>query len=231
MELIMGTGIKRAITSLMKDAIVRTGIGQEQIFSVYQYMYDPEQLRLLMDLIVETASIPGNCVEAGCAYGATTALLRKWMECKGISKKYYAIDTFSGFCLEHVEYEIKSRNKPDRIRYPFSDNKKGWFDLSMKLSGINDVVSIEADVAKFDFSTLSPISFCLLDVDLYLPIAAALPSIYDACSPGGVIVCDDCSPNNLYDGALQAYEEFVSRKNLRKVIELNKLGIIRKPIV
>jgi hypothetical protein len=106
---------------------------------------------------------------------------------------------------------------------------KKWFDASMKLAGITDVISVEADVAQFDFLAVAPISFCLLDVDLYLPIAAALPRIYDALSSGGKIVCDDCCPNTMYDGALQAYEEFVENKELAHNVILGKFGIVRKP--
>jgi hypothetical protein len=225
----MGLGVKRALISLMRDAVIQTGIGKEPIFSVYNYMFDPAQLRFLMDLVAETADVPGSCVEAGCARGATTALLRKWMMCRGIVKNYYAIDTFRGFRTDHVEHEIKSRNKPGGIRYAFASNKKEWFDYSMKLSEVDDVVAIEADVATFDFSSVAPISFCLLDVDLYVPTAAALPRIYDCSSPGSVIVCDDCKPNSVYDGALQAYEEFARARHLDSVIKLGKLGIIRKP--
>ena len=83
-----------------------------------------------------------------------------------------------GFRPERIGHEIKSRRKPREIRYPFSHNKKKWFDVSLKLSRINDV--IEADVTKFDFSTVVPISFCLLDVDLYLAVAAA-PNIASQC--------------------------------------------------
>lgn len=225
----MGIGIKRALISIFKDAVRRTGIGRRPVFSVYNYMFEPDQLRFLMDMVTETADVPGTCVEAGCADGATTVLLRKWMTCKGIRKDYYAIDTFRGFQPEHVEHEINSRNKPRSIRYPFSNNKKEWFDYSMKVSGVNDVVSIAADVARFEFSSVAPISFCLLDVDLYVPVAAALPKIYDVCSPGAIIVCDDCQPNQLYDGSLQAYEEFVKSRNLESVIRFGKFGIIRKP--
>lgn len=224
----MGTGFKLAATSLLKDASLRTGIGKDIIFSVYNYMFTPEQLRFLMDALVDVTDISGVCVEAGCAKGATTALLKKWMECKGIKKQYYAIDTFSGFVQEHAEYEIRKREKPEIIKSVFRDNKKQWFDASMKAAGIEDVQSIEADVAKFDFSKVAPIAFCLLDVDLYLPVAAALPRIYDALSVGGIIICDDCAPNNLYDGALQAYTEFVEAKMLLSEVVLGKLGIIRK---
>lgn len=224
----MGTGIRVAATSLLKDASLRTGIGKEVIFSIYNYMFTPEQLRFLMDVLVCVANVSGSCVEAGCAKGATTALLRKWMECKGIKKQYYAIDTFSGFVREHVDYEISKRQKSEIIRSVFRDNKKQWFDASMKLAGIEDVVSVEADVAQFDFSTIAPISFCLLDVDLYVPVSTALPRIYDALSVGGIVICDDCAPNNLYDGALQAFTEFVEANSLPNEVALGKLGIIRK---
>ena len=93
---------------------------------------------------------------------------------------------------------------------------------------VADVISIEADAARFDFSAAAPISFCLLDVDIYLPIAAALPKIYDALSRGGIIVCDDCCPNTTYDGALRAYEEFVEGRRLSRDLILGKFGIIRK---
>jgi hypothetical protein len=225
----MGTGIKLACAALLKEAALRTGIGREPMFSVYNYMFNPEQLRFLMDSLMETADTEGCCVEAGCASGATTTLLRKWMECKNVRKQYYAIDTFSGFRSEHVEYEMQLRNKPEIIKHVFKANKKTWFDASMKLAGISDVISVEADVAQFDFLAVAPISFCLLDVDLYLPIAAALPRIYDGLSSGGMIVCDDCCPNTMYDGALQAYEEFVGNKELAHNVILGKFGIVRKP--
>jgi hypothetical protein len=45
---------------------------------------------------------------------------------------------------------------------------------------------------------------------------------------GGIIIIDDCRQDKYYDGALQAYEEFVKIKNLPKKIELEKLGVIVK---
>lgn len=46
-------------------------------------------------------------------------------------------------------------------------------------------------------------------------------------SSGGIIVVDDCKPAELWDGALQAYEEFVEQKGLSNEIAAGKLGIIR----
>ena len=227
-ELEMGMSIKTGILSVYRDLAMRTGIHAGTMFNVYSYMFDPRQLRFLMDCIQDTAGIPGCCVEAGCAQGNTTAFLRKWMDVQGIKKDYIALDTFSGFVPSHAEYEIQVRGKPTELRDRFSMNKKAWFDFSMKISNITCITSIEGDVAEFSFDSISPISFCLLDVDLYLPIKRCLPRIYDNMSPGGIIVVDDCQSENLFDGAMQAYEEFIADIHVPKKIECGKLGVIRK---
>jgi hypothetical protein len=224
----MRTGLKTAIISLYRDLAMRTGFTARTIFTVYDYMFDPEQLRFLMDCIEQTARVDGCCLEAGCAKGSTTAFLKKWMDILGIQKNYIAIDTFSGFVNRHVEHEVMSRGKPNTISSPFSLNKRSWFDYSMKLANVGGVNSIQADIAEFNFEDISPISFCLLDVDLYLPIKKCLPNIYRNMSIGGIIVVDDCMPNNIYDGALQAYQEFMQSSGAIPRIECRKLGIIKK---
>src|SRR5262249_8183564 len=109
----------------------------------------------------------------------------------------------------------------------FRENKKTWFDKTMSLYNISCVKSIEGDISKFDFRTISPIAFCLLDVDIYEPTRLALPVIYAAMSFGGIIVVDDCKPKDIWDGSLQAYEEFVQSRGLPRQIVSERLGIIR----
>ena len=76
------------------------------------------------------------------------------------------------------------------------------------MAGAGDVRALIADAAKFDYASLGPIAFCLLDVDLYIPTREALPKIYKQLSPGGVMIIDDCKPGGDWDGALQAYQEY-----------------------
>jgi O-methyltransferase len=190
-------------------------------------MNEPKQLVFLTEYVRAAGSVPGCFVEAGCAYGATTVFLNKFMNGEGIERDYYAIDTFSGFVDEHVEHETRNRSKPVSLKNHFTENTKAWFDRSMILHGVKRVKSVESDVTKFDFSAVAPIAFCLLDVDLYKPINDVLPKIYRAMSPGGIIVVDDCKAAELWDGALQAYEDFVRQKGLSNEITAEKLGIIR----
>jgi hypothetical protein len=190
-------------------------------------MFEPKQLVLLTQFVESARQAEGCFVEAGCAYGATTVFLNKYMDGEGIERDYYAVDTFSGFVGAHAEYEIKSRGKPANLAGFFSENKKAWFDRSMVLHNVKRVKSIESDVTRFDFSTIAPIAFCLLDVDLYQPIKTVLPRIHDAMASGGIIVVDDCQDATLYDGAAQAYGEFVEGRGLPREIVGGKLGIIR----
>ena len=180
--------------------------------------------------LLETKDAPGCVVEAGCAYGATTAYLNKFMasEQPPIAREYFAIDTFSGFLDEHSSYEISERGKPEDLRSVFVDNSKHWFDCSMRIERLQNVHSIAEDITKFDFRSIDRIAFCLLDVDLYIPIKASLPKIYDRLSPGGIVVVDDCAPGGLWDGAMQAYQEYCAENKMALDIHCEKLGLIRR---
>ena len=197
----------------------------------YPYMYTPKQLLKICSLAEEAIqdSVQQGCiVEAGCAYGATTIFLQKYLEGK-FSGQYYAIDTFGGFTEADVAFEKSKRQKRD-MSAAFSVNNKEWYEATLILNGVHGVQALPADVGKFDFSGLGGIAFCLMDVDLYQPIARSLPGLYENLLPGGIIVVDDCKPNRIFDGAEQAYREFCNTMNLQPEIHEGKLGILRKRI-
>lgn len=192
----------------------------------YQYAFSPAQLCFLCSCIENTRDIPGAIVEIGCAAGCTTVFLNKYMESSGIKKIYYCIDTFAGFTSIDMEYEVSIRGKKYGDFTGFSNNSKEYFDFAMKANNIQMVKSIQADVNKFDFTSIGEISFCLIDVDLYLPVKTSLNGVNIQMKKGGIIVIDDCRGNNVFDGALQAYREFISGYNVEENIILDKIGVI-----
>jgi len=220
--------LTRAVRTIIKDISLKTG-GNRQLFRLYPYMFSPAQLIFLTDCMKSVSDVPGSFVEVGCAYGATTLFLNKFMNDSTAlaQRNYYAIDTFQSFVAEHADYEIQNRGKPPSIKKRFKENKKAWFDKSMAVHGVKRVKSIECDATQFDLFSLAPIAFCLIDVDLYIPVKDLLPKVFSAMSPGGVIVVDDCEPDQMWDGALQAYQEFAREKNLPAEIVLEKLGVVR----
>ena len=227
------SSLKQTVRTLCTEALVATGIIDRifgrKAFSAYDYMFTPRQLIYFTQCLSETRDVPGCCVEVGCAYGQTTAFLRKFMDESRIVKDYYAIDTFRGFIPGHVDYEVERRSKNRRaIATSFVINKKKWFDNGLKAAGIHSVSSVACDATKFDFDHIGPIAFALLDVDLYVPMIDILPKVYQNLSTGGILLIDDCKPDERWDGALAAYEEFASRMGFEPQIVFDKIGVVPK---
>ena len=195
----------------------------------YPYMFSPGQLAFMVQCLDRTKDVPGCILEVGCMRGRTTVYLNRHLDSLQSTKLYYAIDTFAGFVRSDVEYEINKRGKDSTFDWGgFNNNKKEWFDRAMTLNKIERVSSIQVDVNQYDFSCVGPdgISFCLIDVDLYQPVKSALAKLYPRLSPGGIIVIDDCMPAQSFDGALDAYREFISAHGLPEQIVQEKLGTI-----
>ncbi|HEX7502777.1 MAG TPA: TylF/MycF/NovP-related O-methyltransferase [Acidobacteriota bacterium] len=198
-------------------------------FPRYLYNFTPPQLCFLCQCIEDTAHVAGAVVEVGCSIGSTTVFLNKAMDALNIEKEYLALDTFSGFAAGDTRFEVAERGKSRDLFNAFQVNKRKWFDDTMRRNGITRVRSIAADVNECDLTMLGPISFSLLDVDLYRPMKKGLPELYEVLSPGGIIVVDDCtSANRTCDGSEQAYREFMKERGLLPQIVLGKLGVVRK---
>lgn len=221
--------LKQWFVKLIKEIQFHTPL-RRYFFPNYAYNFTPPQLFFLCQCLEDTKHIAGNIAEIGCACGSTTIFLNKYLDAQDIQKKYYTVDTFSGFVAEDVGFEVANRDKAEEQFDGFRANKKKWFDGTMQDNNISRVCSIQADVNKYDLTTLGPLSFILLDVDLYRPMKKALPELYQALSPGGIMVLDDCNPSKVrwWDGALQAYTEFMKEKNRSIQIVHGKLGVVKK---
>jgi len=194
----------------------------------YRSTYVPAHLCHLIDLLDQTADVSGSIVEIGCWTGETTIWLNKHLKDRQIERPYFALDTFGGFIKADLAHEVTNRGKKLSELTAFTSNRRSWFDRTMQLNGFSNVTSIQADASEFDFSTVAPISFALVDLDLYLPMKSALKEVYSFLSSGGILVADDCERNINYDGALQAFTEFVSSYHLPLRIDLNRLGVVVK---
>jgi hypothetical protein len=193
------------------------------------YNFQPAQLAFLCECIDRTRHIDFPIVEIGCFQGRTTVFLNMHMNAKHIEKPYIGIDTFSGFTEADIRHETESRGKHASRFTGFRSNRKEWFDWTMEINEIARVRAIAADVNEFDFRNFRGISFALIDVDLYRPMKRSLEEVYDLLPSGGIIVADDCAQGQIFDGANQAYHEFVASVGLTPRVVLDKLGVIEKP--
>ena len=171
--------IKQRLFTLVKEIAFNTPL-RRYFFPRYFYGFEVPQLCFLCQCIDETKNIDGAIAEIGCASGTTTIFLNKYLDAIELEKKYLAVDTFSGFVTEDIEYESENRGKKKSLYFDaYSLNKQKWFNGTLQQNSISRVTSIEADVNEYDLKSLGPLSFCLLDVDLYRPIKKSLYELYE----------------------------------------------------
>ena len=194
----------------------------------YPFLFTPGQLAYLLSCLDQTREVPGCVIEAGCYRGNTTLFLNRHMNVEGIDKQYWAIDTFSGFRGPDLDVEVTRGQDRDHLSHLFFLNDQQWFDYAMRRDGATRVRSVAADVGAFDFGRVAPIAFCLVDVVLYQPVRLALPRIWEALSPGGVVVVDDYYDNGAFSGGGQAYREFCEAQGLEPRRANNRLALLVK---
>jgi O-methyltransferase len=203
---------------------------RRRLFPEHRFQFSVHQLCFLCKCLSDTKNIEGNIAEIGCEYGHTTVFLNNYVnDLVGKDRTYFAIDTFSGFTESDVSFEVENRFKGQLHYDDFRENHKEWFERAMEINGAARVKVIEADINDFNLRSLGPLSFVLLDVDLYRPTKKALPELYDMLCPGGILIVDDCNPTQIkWDGAYQAYIEFIESINATPRIVHHKLGLVRK---
>lgn len=216
---------KRIVSSTIRSLLWYTPL-RRLLFYRYTYNFTPEQLAFLVQCLNETRDVSGDVFEVGCARGHTTCFLNRHLQSSGIAKDYYCIDTFGGFTAEDVAFEITQRGKKHSDFTAFRSNSLKWFEYTLKQNRCRRTFCVRTDVQNFEFCR--PISFCLLDVDLYRPTISALRRIWPMLSPGGIIVIDDCKQGNQWDGAMQAYSEFTETEKIPPRFLLDKLGLLQK---
>ncbi|HUL48999.1 MAG TPA: TylF/MycF/NovP-related O-methyltransferase [Gemmatimonadales bacterium] len=214
---------------LLKEVVYRVAPHRLRL-PTYPYMVHPAGLAFLCSCLEETHHVPGAVVEIGCAWGCTTLFLNEQLDWQKSDKPYLTIDTFSGFPAEHTEYEATARGK-DRAfldrQFRSTGVTETWFRRAMANAGAARVRTIRSDISRYRFDPDLRISFCFIDVDLYLSVRDALEKVFPLMSPGGIIAVHDCRGVPWSDGAGEAYEQFVKRHGLPFTLAADVFGVVR----
>jgi hypothetical protein len=170
--------------------------------------------------------VPGAVVEVGCASGGTAAHSDRLLRNIGANKPYVAIDTFDGFVPDQFNHDAE-RGTPESCRRGFAASSLPLVRQIVRQLGAPDVELIRGDIV-----TLAPerlpqqISAALVDVDLSLPVYAALRKVWPRMSPGGMILVDDCDPQNGFR-ARDAFRRFCVEQGLPERYEYG-MGVLRQ---
>jgi len=203
---------------------------RDRLGARYPYLHTPGQLIYLCSCLERVRDVPGTIVEAGCFQGNTTLFLNRYMTSEGIEKPYVALDTFAGFRDSDLATEQARGHDRRHYRGMFSGNDRSWYDYAMRRDGATRVRSMVADIGTFDFAQIAPVAFCLVDVVFYRPVKRALPRIWEALAPGGVVVVDDYHEDErgAFSGAGQAYREFAEELGLEPRRVHKEYGLLVK---
>ena len=188
---------------------------------------EPERLYAYLDAVWTQREVEGAVVEVGCFLGGTAALASRMMKNLGISKRYVAIDTFTGFVPDHFERDA-AEGVSEKRRDDFRADEQTVRRL-LRSWGAPEVEVLKADVATLDEENLpESISLALVDVDLEVPTYEGLRLVMSRLGPGGLVLVDDCNEGAEWTGAKRGYQRFVQDHRLPEEYHLG-LGVARRP--
>lgn len=168
---------------------------------------------------IESLSIPGVFIEAGCALGGSTVLIGS---CKSHTRRLLVYDVFSTIPppseedpLEvHQRYSTiiqgKSRGIGGNLYYGYQENLLNVVIGNLKSFNIipEEInISFVRGLVQDTLIVHDPVAFAHIDVDWYEPVKISLERIYPMLSPGGIIILDDY---HNWGGCRKAVDEFLS---------------------
>jgi len=180
----------------------------------YPYKLDPGELCAMIGFIDATRPSGAVIAEIGVAQGDTSVFLLEHLKTTEDDRIPFLCDTFDGFTESSLDHEVKVRGKPRPDVDGFRYGDESRFNTNLRRLGYDNFRTVKGDASQFDWGSVGPIGAVILDIDLYQPTIAILNAIYPRLVPGGGIVVDDCVPGIAWDGALQAYQEFIKERGL-----------------
>jgi O-methyltransferase len=159
-------------------------------------LVDRRRLYMLMQLVRQTARVPGDLAEVGVYMGGTAKLLARLA---AVQKRLLLFDTFSGMPDTNADIDFHRRGD-------FADAS-----LDSVRAFLHGCPNIEIYPGLFpeSASTVHGRAFSLVhvDVDVHASVVACCEFFYPRLSPGGVLVFDDYGMVTC-PGAKRAVDDF-----------------------
>ena len=192
----------------MKAQIRSLGFDGEIISARDMLSFDPRAatMRLLSEEI-EQNSVPGDVAELGVFRGDFAALINAAFP----ARKLHLFDTFEGF----PEKDAQTDRELGFSRAKAGDFSETGQSMVYELMPHQEQIVLHKGYFPDSFFPCSDKTFAFvnIDVDLYVPTAAALPLFWDRLSVGGAIMIHDYNSTQ-FEGAKKAVREFCQARQI-----------------
>lgn len=179
-------------------------------FINFESYLDKKGIQDLIKGINDTKDLTGNIIECGCARCGTSVILASFLKSDHIRKKFFALDSFSGFEKNELKNE-KIQGFTDSSSTDFTYNSYDYVVKKIKKLGLSDIL---IPVKGYFQKTLPKINsnFCMsfIDCDLSESMKYVAETIWPRLSSKGMLFFDDYVSEN-FKGVKLTVDKFVEQ--------------------
>ena len=172
-------------------------------------------INVILDLMNECKSIPGDIAECGVYRGSTLISMALFLQQIGSEKKVFGFDSFQGFD-DHVETDLNLGGQFDqqKRRGGFGNTSRSFVQKRLNILDLNHVELVsgffEKSLEKFSERQYS---FVHLDCDIYESYHTCLNYLYPRLSGGGIMLLDEYD-DPPWPGCNLAVDEFLTEHSI-----------------
>ncbi len=179
-----------------------------------------QQINKLLGMV---DSVSGHIIEVGTHDGDTSEIICRYLLENKISKKFYGLDTFSGYLGE----DMRGANKDSIFNFVNRvwDSEKQKVENRLSFYGKQNYQIIEGDCKKtvpecIENGTFSQFSLVYIDCNLYRPSVTSMDRLYPLLQTGGIMAIDEHTTG----GETKAIKEIAKKYNQELCFFSNKQG-------
>ena len=179
-----------------------------------------QQINKLLGMV---DSVSGHIIEVGTYDGDTSEIICRYLLENKISKKFYGLDTFSGYLGE----DMRGANKDSIFNFVNRvwDSEKEKVENRLSFYGKENYQIIEGDCKKtipeyIKNGTFSQFSLVYIDCNLYRPSVTSMDRLYPLLQTGGIMAIDEHTTG----GETRAIKEIAKKYNQELCFFSDKQG-------
>ncbi len=170
-------------------------------------------------------TIEGDFVECGVNLGFLSRVIMHYTDFQNLDKKFYLLDTFSGFPLDAMEKEQREYLNPEVL----SEYKECYEEVKTTFRNFPNVIIVKGKVPNtLPLVEAKKIAYLSLDMNNADAEVAAAEYFWDKMVSNAVILLDDYGHPSAVSHR-RKFDEFCKKRNVKVLALPQGQGLILKP--